>query len=135
MSLPAAKQGDRVVGVDQHIVLVPTPVGTTVPTVMPMPFSGTLTAGCCANVLISGRPAAVVGSRAVNSPPHLPPPTPPGAVFSRPPDNSGTVSAGSATVLIGGKPAARHGDTVMTCNDPVPAPKGKIIATGNVVIG
>jgi uncharacterized Zn-binding protein involved in type VI secretion len=42
---------------------------------------------------------------------------------------------GSLTVKINGKPAARAGDTVMTCNDPVPLPVGKIVAAGNVMIG
>jgi uncharacterized Zn-binding protein involved in type VI secretion len=42
---------------------------------------------------------------------------------------------GSGTVMINKKPAARNGDTVMTCNDPVDAPVGKIIAVGTVMIG
>ncbi|MFF4369372.1 PAAR domain-containing protein [Streptomyces sp. NPDC001594] len=130
---PAARLGDRVAGLDRHIVLVPTPAGP-VPTLLPFPFSGTLTTGCVATVLIGGRPAAVVGSKAFNLPPHLPP-TPPGGMFMRPPDNSGTVSTGSATVLIGGKPAARSGDTVITCSDPVPGPNAKITSVGTVLIG
>jgi len=36
---PAAKQGDLVVGIDTHIVMVPSPAGP-VPTATPMPFSG-----------------------------------------------------------------------------------------------
>ncbi|MFD7084622.1 PAAR domain-containing protein [Streptomyces sp. NPDC059918] len=133
MSRPAARLGDKVTGLDRHIVLVPSP-GGPVPTVMPFPFSGTLTGGCCANVLIGGQPAAVVGSKAVNLPPHLPP-VPPGGSFLRPPDNSGTVTSGSAKVLIGGKPAARTGDTVTTCSDPLPGPNSKIISSCNVLIG
>ncbi|MFE5539481.1 PAAR domain-containing protein [Streptomyces sp. NPDC056519] len=133
MSAPAARLGDRVTGLDRHIVLVPTPAGPT-PTLLPFPFSGTLTTGCVTTVLIGGSPAAVVGSKAVNLPPHLPP-TPPGGTFLRPPDNSGTVSTGSATVLIGGKPAARSGDTVITCSDPAPGPNAKIASAGTVLIG
>ncbi|MFJ7209259.1 PAAR domain-containing protein [Streptomyces sp. NPDC098789] len=133
MSRPAARLGDRVAGMDRHIVLVPTPTGPT-PTLLPFPFSGTLMGGCCATVLIGGRPAAVVGSKAVNLPPHLPP-TPPGGLFLRPPDNSGVVTTGSAAVLIGGKPAARSGDTVLTCSDPLPGPNARITSQCNVLIG
>ncbi|MFE3760593.1 PAAR domain-containing protein [Streptomyces sp. NPDC059104] len=133
MSRPAARLGDRATGMDRHIVLVPTPAGPT-PTLLPFPFSGTLTGGCCATVLIGGRPAAVVGSKAVNLPPHLPP-TPPGGAFLRPPDNTGTVTSGSALVLIGGKPAARSGDTVTTCSDPVPGPNARLTSFCTVLIG
>ncbi|MFF3159373.1 PAAR domain-containing protein [Streptomyces sp. NPDC057910] len=133
MSRPAARLGDRVAGLDRHIVLVPAPTGP-VPTLLPFSFSGTLSTGCCATVLIEGKPAAVVGSKALNLPPHIPP-TPPGGTFLRPPDNTGTVSTGSATVLIGGKPAGRAGDTVMTCSDPAPGPNAQIISSSTVLIG
>jgi len=42
---------------------------------------------------------------------------------------------GSATVKIGGSPAARNGDPVSTCNDPVDQPVGQIVAGGTVMIG
>ncbi len=58
----------------------------------------------------------MVGSTADNTPPHLP--TAPGTSFQRPPANKGTVQQGSPTVKINGKPAARHGDKALTCNDP-----------------
>jgi uncharacterized Zn-binding protein involved in type VI secretion len=45
------------------------------------------------------------------------------------------VIVGSATVLINNKPAARAGDKVNTCNDPVPAPNGTIQAVSTVLIG
>jgi uncharacterized Zn-binding protein involved in type VI secretion len=46
------------------------------------------------------------------------------------------VIAGSATVLINGKGAARQGDRVLTCNDPVDAPVGTITAGApQVLIG
>jgi uncharacterized Zn-binding protein involved in type VI secretion len=80
-----------------------------------------------------GKPAATVGSTADNVPPHLP--TPPGTAFQTPPANRGTVQAGSPTVHINSKPAARNGDTVMTCNDPADAPVGKIVAVGTVLVG
>lgn len=132
MCPPAAKQDDQVVGVDTHIVLVPT-AGGPVPTPLPHPFSGRLTGALSPDVKIAGKPAAVVGSTADNSPPHVP--TAPGTAFTRPPANRGTVLRGSATVTINGKPAARAGDTVMTCNDPADMPTGTIVAAGTVVIG
>ncbi|WP_416900979.1 PAAR domain-containing protein [Micromonospora echinospora] len=130
MGVPAAKLGDKVVGTDTHIIMVPSP-GGPVPTPTPMPFAGTITTGCSTDVLIEGKPAAVVGSGAQNAPPHVPT----GGPFQVPPTNQGTVLAGSPTVLINGKPAARHGDKVKTCNDPAPLPNGTIVATGQVLVG
>jgi uncharacterized Zn-binding protein involved in type VI secretion len=40
------------------------------------------------------------------------------------------IPPGSPLVLINGKPAARVGDPVMTCNDPVPAPTSTITGPG-----
>jgi uncharacterized Zn-binding protein involved in type VI secretion len=78
-------------------------------------------------------PAATVDSIATNQPPHIP--TPPGVSFQKPPANQGTVMLGSATVKIGGKMAARAGDTARTCNDPADAPTGSVVAAGSVMIG
>jgi len=131
MGQPAAKQGDRVVAVDTHVVMVP---GTPpAPTPLPHPFSGVLSDGLSADVKISGLPAATVGSVANNSPPHVP--TAPGTSFQRPPANKGTVQKGSATVMINGKPAARAGDKALTCNDPVDIPAGTVVAFGSVLLG
>ncbi len=131
MGQPAAKQGDRVVAVDTHIVMVP---GTPpVPTPLPHPFAGVLSGGLSSDVKISGMPAATVGSTADNTPPHLP--TAPGTSFQRPPANKATIQQGSATVKINGKPAARAGDKALTCNDPADLPAGTVVAAGNVLIG
>lgn len=130
MGKPAAKFGDRVVGTDIHIVQIPTPAGP-VPTPTPIPFSATLATACSTNVLIEGRGAATTGSGTMNAPVHIPP----GGPFQIPPTNRGTVLAGSATVLINGKPAARAGDRVLTCADPVPLPNGTIISVSKVQIG
>ena len=132
MGLPAAKQGDQIVGVDTHIVLVPTPGGTA-PTPLPHPFTGIINDGLSSNVKIMGMPAATVDSTAQNTPPHIP--TPPGTSFQQPPSNSGRISVGSQTVMINGKPAARNGDTATTCNDPVDAPTGTVVAVGTVLVG
>jgi len=128
---PAAKQGDQVMATDIHIILIPAPPGPPVPTPLPHPFSGILQVGLSTNVMIMGRPAATKDSVAINTPPHIPQ----GGPFQKPPSNQGKVMLGSPTVLINGKMAARAGDTVMTCNDPVDLPVGKIIAVGTVLIG
>jgi uncharacterized Zn-binding protein involved in type VI secretion len=123
MGQPAATQTHQVVAVDTHIVLVPSP-GGPIPTPLPHPFAGQLDGGLVSTVKIAGNPAAVVGSTATNSPSHIP--TPPGTSFQKPPANRGTVQMGSTTVMLGGKGAARLGDTVQTCNDPADAPVGTI---------
>ncbi len=130
LGLPAAKQGDKVVATDTHIIMIPSP-GGPVPTPTPLPFNGTITTDVVMNVLIEGKPAATVGSGAINTPPHIPP----GGPFQKPPTNQAKIIAGSKTVFIGGKPAARNGDTAMTCNDPVDLPVGKVVAVGTVLIG
>lgn len=132
MGKPAATANHSVVGVDTHIVMVPTP-GGPVPTPLPHPFNGKLDGGLINTVKIGGQAAAVVGSTATNQPSHTP--TPPGTSFQKPPANQGTVFMGSATVKIGGKAAARMGDPVKTCNDPADVPVGQIIAAGTVMIG
>ena len=122
MPQPAARQNDPVTGTDLHILLVPSP-GGPVPTPTPMPFTGQLMTGLSTDVLINGLPAAVQGSVAQNIPPHL---APPPATFSKPPTNQGRVVLGSTTVLVNGKPLARTGDPVATCNDPADLPAGTI---------
>jgi uncharacterized Zn-binding protein involved in type VI secretion len=127
---PAAKLGDKVQGIDIHIVMIPSP-GGPIPTPLPHPFNGTITSGTSSNVMIEGLPGATVDSVALNLPPHIPQ----GGPFQKPPSNQGSVITGSAIVLINGKPAARMGDTVRTCNDPVDAPTGTVISTSRVLIG
>ncbi len=133
MGQPAAKQGDQITAIDMHIVLVPAPPGPPVPTPLPHPFSGMLSSGLSMTVKIMGMPAATVGSTANNTPPHLP--TPPGTSFTIPPTNQGIIMRGSATVMINNKPAARAGDMVQTCADPVPNTSGQLIAVSTVMIG
>lgn len=132
MGQPAAKQGDKIVATDTHVVLVPSGSGT-VPTPLPHPFSGTLNGSLSGDVKIGGLPAATVGSTADNVPPHVP--TPPGTAFQKPPANRGTVQQGSLTVNINGKSAGRNGDPAITCNDPVDQPVGQVVAAGTVMIG
>jgi uncharacterized Zn-binding protein involved in type VI secretion len=131
MPQPAARQGDPVVGTDTHILLVPSPSGTT-PTPMSLPFAGQIASGTSTNVHINGQPAATATSVAQNMPAHIPPP---GTSFSKPPTNMGRVVSGSPTVLVNGKQLARVNDPVMTCNDPADAPTSKITAgSPNVLV-
>jgi uncharacterized Zn-binding protein involved in type VI secretion len=128
----AAKQGDKIVAVDTHIVMVQ--VGSSlVPTPLPHPFTGILNGSLSSNVNIMGLPAATVGSTADNTPAHAP--TPPGISFQKPPANRGTIKIGSQSVNINGKAAARNGDVAETCNDPADLPIGNVIAVGTVSIG
>lgn len=130
MGMPAAKEGDQIVGIDTHIVILPAPAP---PAPLPHPFAGKLNGGLSSDVKIMGKAAATVGSTADNSPAHIP--TPPGTAFQKPPSNKGTVKMGSTKVKINGKDAARNGDPAETCNDPADAPVGTVIAAGTVMIG
>jgi len=132
MGLPAAKQNDQVVGVDIHIVMVPSPSGQ-VPVPLPHVFSGVLDQELSSDVKIDGLPAATVGSVATNNPSHIP--TPPGVSFQIPPADRGTVTTGSATVMINGKQAARMGDIVDSCDDVGNPADSSIVAVSTVLIG
>ena len=130
MGQPAAKQGDQIVGTDTHIVMIPA-APNPIPTPLPHPFVGIIDDGLSSDVNIMGMPAAVQGSKASNTPPHIPQ----GGPFQTPPSDKGEVMMGSATVMINGKPAARAGDTALTCNDPADLPVGTVVAAGTVMIG
>lgn len=130
MGQPAAKKGDRVLATDTHIVMLPAG-GALVPTPLPHPFTGILDGALSVSVRIMGQPAATVDSTATNTPAHVPQ----GGPFKKPPTNKGTISAGSTTVSINGKKAARNGDPALTCNDPADLPAGKVSASGTVSIG
>jgi uncharacterized Zn-binding protein involved in type VI secretion len=94
-------------------------------------FNGILNSSLSPDVNVQSRAAAVVGSVADNTPPHVPIAGP----FQRPPHNKGTIVTGSATVFINGKAAARNGDKAKTCNDPVDVPIGTVVAVSTVFIG
>src|SRR5688572_19000970 len=111
MGQPAAKQGDKVIAVDTHLIQPP---GTAPPVPVPHPFSGKIDGALSSDVNIAGKPAATKDSTATNSPSH----SPIGGSFVSPPSNKAKITTGSSTVNINGKPAARMGDTAETCNDP-----------------
>jgi len=129
-SLPAAKKNDKVIGVDTHIVMVPSP-GGPIPTPLPHPFNGIINDKLSNNVYIMGQEAATKGSIAANTPSHIP--TPPGTSFQKPPSNKAEVFMGSTTVYINGKPAARMSDTAKNCNDPQDMPVGKVVVPFSTV--
>lgn len=130
MGQPAAKQGDQITAIDIHIILIPAIV--PIPTPLPHPFNGIIDGNLSTDVMIEGKPAAVVGSTATNTPPHIPQ----GGPFQVPPTNQGQIQMGSGTVFINGKPAARNGDSAITCDDVAPtAPKGTVVAVSTVMIG
>ena len=128
MGLPAAKQGDQIVATDFHIVIPPLPA---TPILVPLPFTGVIDKRLSPDVNIMGRPAAVQGTTATNSPIHIPP----AGAFQTPPHNQGEILTGSPTVFINGKPVARSTDTAKTCNDPFDLPVGQVIASATVFIG
>ena len=128
MGPPAARQGDRVVALDMHLIQPP---GPTSPVLVPHPFSGIINNSVSSDVTIGGAAAATMNSTATNTPPHIPI----GGTFVNPPSNKATIIKGSATVTINGKAAARAGDTATTCNDPVDLPAGTVVAVGQVFIG
>ncbi len=130
MGQPAAKQGDKIMSTDIHIIMIPAPSGA-VPTPLPHPFMGIMDGSLSTDVNIMGMPAATVDSTVSNTPPHIPQ----GGPFQSPPSNKATIKMGSTTVKINGKMAARNGDMAMTCNDPTDLPSGTVMAVGTVLIG
>ncbi len=103
----------------------PAPVPTPMPH-PPIPFP--IITNCVMTVLINNMPAAVLGSM---TGPCTIPPCVPGA--------PGIVAMGSATVMIGHRPAARMGDMMSfpSCVAPIPSPTGKILppCSPTVIIG
>jgi uncharacterized Zn-binding protein involved in type VI secretion len=127
MGPPAARVGDRIVALDMHLIQPPP---TATPVMVPHPFSGIIDSGASPDVTIAGAAAATVGSTATNTPPHLPI----GGTFVNPPSNQGSITAGSASVTINGKAAARAGDKARTCDD-TGRIGGLVVAVGKVFIG
>jgi uncharacterized Zn-binding protein involved in type VI secretion len=116
MGTPAIVMGDRVTGVCP-IHQIPNPAAFGAPTPgPPMPFSAPITLNTVPNVLIGGKPAAVLGRQGFNTPPHM------GLhvsdPFMVPAMQIGRIVSGSATVLIGGKPAATQSSQTMMCTSP-----------------
>ena len=124
-----AAQDDRVMGMDVHIMVIPSGPGTTtVP--LPHPFMGKLDDGLSDDVIIGDKKAAVKGSKARHDDPtHL---QLPGTIkFQNNPKKDGEVTGGtSSTVKIDGKEAAVIGSLVTTCNDIGARNNSTVIAAG-----
>lgn len=125
MGDPAILQGDLIIGLCP-IHQIPSPVGAPMPA-PPMPFSAPLTMDLCPTVLIMGKPAAVLGSWGLNTPPHV------GLhasdPFLVPAQQQGHILGGSPTVFFGGKPAAKNAPPPKMCATP-----GQITGTGVTVL-
>jgi RHS repeat-associated protein len=127
----AAKHLDPVLGIDVHIVLVPTPAGP-VPTPVPHPFVGMLfdpqdyVPGSGATVLVNGLPRAHAGTT-VLAIPHVPI----GGVFLKPPANTGEMYMGSATVIVEGEPMSYALLPVLSCSDIGMAPPARKAKKGS----
>ena len=109
---------DMVMGIDIHIVNIPTP-GGPVPTPLPHPFIGMLfdptqyIPMIGSTVWINGQPGAHAGMEGKAMPPHIPM----GAGFTRGMvGNACEQFMGSATVLLEWEPLARMGDITMSCS-------------------
>jgi uncharacterized Zn-binding protein involved in type VI secretion len=119
----AAKQNDRIHNTDTHVVMVPSASGQTPTPVTGHIFDAPITEGLSADVMIDGKPAAVVGSVALTSLAQHPPMAP-GVAYQVQPTFEGRITMGSTTVFINGKAAARAGDPALTCNEPPLPPPG-----------
>jgi len=142
MGQPAAKEGDSIEGKDTHYIISvslnitpPGKPGT-------FTFDGIIDGNLSENVYIMKNRAATVESTATNEPNHIEiddKMLPKDAKFMGEPSNEATIKAGSSSVFIDGKAAARNGDTANTCNDlsgvPVDSPNGTVKASGTVMIG
>ena len=129
MPAPAVVMGDRVTGICP-IHQIPNPAALGAPTPgPPMPFSAPLLLNLATTVLIHGKPAAVMGSQGMNTPPHVGlHATDP---FMVPTMQIGRVLSGSPTVFFDKKPAATAQSSTMMCMTP-----GTIVPTAlDVVIG
>jgi RHS repeat-associated protein len=156
----ASTWGDLVVGLDLHMVLVPTP-GGPVPTLLPHPHLGMTgdpvgavvsamiaplaslaTEGKLAApggaVLVNGLPVMTTADLSRNAPLLRHQPMPPGTSFVSPPSGEGIHDLGSLTVAAHGAARVRGGELVRTCGDPaglptstvVPIPKGRPVMVG-----
>ena len=124
-----AAQDDRVMGMDVHIMVIPSgPSTTTSP--LPHPFVGKLDDGLSDDVSIGDKKAAAKGSKAKHDDPtHM---QLPGTIkFQNNPKKEGEVTGGtSSTVKIDGKEAAVIGSLVTTCNDIGARNNSTVIAAG-----
>jgi uncharacterized Zn-binding protein involved in type VI secretion len=127
MGAPAAVLGDRITATcATH--LIPNPASGAPQPSPPLPFSAPVTTGTCATVLIGGKPAVVLGSQGMSTPPHVG--LHPSDPFLAPPMQTGVVMQGSTSVFMGGTPAAKSGSSCTACG----MPGATLTGTGTTVL-
>jgi uncharacterized Zn-binding protein involved in type VI secretion len=123
---PAIVMGDKVTG-QCAIHQIPNPATGAPQPGPPFPFSAPITTGTVATVMIGGKPAAVVGCSGMNTPPHVG--LHPADPYMAPPQQMGRIVSGSATVTIGGTPAATAQSSATCCATP-----GTLVPTVTTVL-
>jgi RHS repeat-associated protein len=120
----AAKHLDPIMGIDTHIVMIPTPAGP-VPTPLPNPYVGMVfdpldyVPIIGATVFINGMPRAQAGTGGIALMPHLPL----GGPLVPPPTMESEVFMGSSTVAIDGDAQSYLALPVLSCQSiGMPAP-------------
>ena len=137
MRQPAARKGDQIVSkpTHTHTVIVPGPSTTR----FPHPCVWEVSENLSPNVNIEGQPAATVGSGGNNADnkAHQPLPLGIATAFATPPPtmDRAKITAGSSTVNINRKSAARSGDACFTCDESGGDSSGKVISVSTVWIG
>jgi uncharacterized Zn-binding protein involved in type VI secretion len=127
MGTPAAVLGDQINAIcSTH--LIPNPATGAPQPSPPLPFAAPITEATVATVLISGQPAAVVGSSGLCMPPHVG--LHPADPFLAPPMQMGQIVSGSTSVMIGGQPAANASSQCTVCF----SMPGTLAATGATVL-
>jgi phage baseplate assembly protein gpV len=124
-----AAEGDKVMGFDVHLMVVPSGKGTDV-VPLPHPFIGKLADKLSRDVKIKGHNAAVKGSVAKHD--DVAHNQLPGTIkFQQNPKKEGEVTGGTGKKLkINGKEPAVVGSTVTTCNDVGARENSAVIAPG-----
>ena len=122
MGKPCAKQGDQIVAVDTHLY----PGSPPVPG--PHPYTGIIQIKTHPTINVMGMPSATVGTKSMNTPPHVP------AVDG--PNNIGEIIMGSTGVKFNNQMVGRLGDIANTCQiASAPAPLGQVVCGGTVLAG
>ncbi|MEY4575796.1 MAG: hypothetical protein RL701_499, partial [Pseudomonadota bacterium] len=121
----AAKHFDPIVGIDTHVVMMPSPAGAPIPVPLPNPYVGMLldpldyVPGVGAKVWIHGLPRAQAGSAGIQITPHVPL----GGPLAPLPTGESSVFMGSSSVAFDGDAQAFGGIPVLSCHTVgLPAP-------------